>query len=150
MKFLNCTNLGIITVVCFIISSCGSKQKNHEEISSQKDCIAYIIRKDDSLGSIRNHACEAMSLSKSITQYVSGIDDLDFSNCPKSFVDAFAEHKKAWRNMKKVTDSLPNLRGEMHDVFDSISKTKYNEAFDPLLKDVWDTWAQIEQSMKSL
>ena len=46
--------------------------------------------------------------------------------------------------MTMVTDQYPNLRGEMHDLFDIIEKGKDSGAFKTHLKAIWDTWENVE------
>lgn len=48
-------------------------------------CVAEAIALDDSLGYIRNHASEAISLSQAIRQYAETIQKIDFSGCPQAF-----------------------------------------------------------------
>jgi hypothetical protein len=115
---------------------------------NEKECIDSVIRLDDSLGTIRNHACEKVALSISIKNYAEGIEKLNFKNCPAGFVKAFDIHRKAWIDMLKVTDRYPAMRGEMHDLFDQLEKTGDSVEFKMHLKMIWDTWAVIEKYIK--
>ena len=93
-----------------------------ESISNSKNCIKNIIAEDESLGKTRNHNCEKISLSETIRIYANGLEALDFAECPEKFSTAFQSHIKAWKEMIIITDKYPNLRGEMHDLFDEIEE----------------------------
>jgi|GEM_PF-122726 tetratricopeptide (TPR) repeat protein len=116
--------------------------------SESKICIDKAIAQDDSLGKIRNHASETMPLSAAIKQYAKGLARINFRDCPKPFSEAFDQHRKAWLELRTVTDQYPDLRGEMHDLFKQIEESKDGARFKPMVKKIWDTWARIEQAMK--
>ena len=115
---------------------------------SGQTCIEKIIALDDSLGTIRNHACKTISLSETIKQYTAGMNQFDFQTCPEAFTVAFKKHIAAWTDMLVVTNQYPELRGEMHDLFDQLEVGEQAELFKSLLKSIWDTWAEVEQAMK--
>jgi hypothetical protein len=117
--------------------------------AAERECIKEVTRLDDSLGVIRNHACEKISLSMSIKNYAGGLRKLNFKNCPAGFSKAFDTHTKAWMGMLKVTDRYPGLRGEMHSLFDQLEKSADSVEFKKHLKMIWDTWAGIEKYIKS-
>ncbi len=50
--------------------------------------------------------------------------------------------------MIPLAETHPELRGEMHVLFDKLEKCADAETFKPLLKAIWDTWAEIETAMK--
>ena len=110
------------------------------------DCVENILKKDDSLGTVRNHSCKEISLSKTITQYTSSLNRLDFSTCPEKFTTAFKLHITAWGEMIAVTNNHESLRGEMHDLFDKIETSSDSVIFKEKLKAIWDTWDEIEKS----
>ena len=111
-------------------------------------CITNVFAQDDKLGKIRNHACEKISLSETIDNYVAGLEAVDFSNCPTAFHQAFVNHMDAWKKMSVVTSKYGDMRGEMHDLFDSIEKNKEDEEFPKRLKAIWDTWSIVETTSK--
>ncbi|MFN0034398.1 MAG: hypothetical protein ACKVUS_04975 [Saprospiraceae bacterium] len=113
-----------------------------------KDCIAHAIALDDSLGKARNHACEAIGLSETIRQYATGMGKINHQNCPAAFTEAFKKHREAWLALIPITDQYPELRGEMHDLFKQIEAGEHAAQFKPLVKTVWDTWAEVEAAMK--
>lgn len=117
-------------------------------VAENKQCIEYIIAEDDSLGKIRNHACKEQSLSKTIHQYIEALNTLDTKDCSSEFNKAFNNHKKAWLNTLVVTDNHPNLRGEMHDLFALIETSKDSAEFKILVKNIWDTWAEVGKAIK--
>ena len=143
----------VIITILLLVTSCGeSKLNNNENNPDAKnitdDCIKMIITADDSLGSVRNNACREISLSQTIINYTAGLESLDFSNCPKPFSDAFQSHIKAWNNMLKETDNYPDLRGEMHDLFDQIKAGSDSTKFKILEAEIWSTWSAVEEAMK--
>ena len=120
-----------------------------EEVNlPESSCIEKIIAADSQLGKIRNHACEKQSLSLTISEYIAALKKLDYSGCPEAFVKAFNRHQQAWLDMIPVTDKYPELRGEMHDLFDIIERASDAETFKIRLKGIWDTWAEVEAAMK--
>ena len=138
--------LGFVCISLLIMNCTDKKKDNPISKDTAQDCITNVLKQDDSLGTIRNHACEAISLSATIDQYVSALNRLDFEACPESFHTAFKNHAEAWTKMEEFTTQYPDLRGEMHDLFDSIEKGKDSLSFKPLLKAIWDTWADVETS----
>lgn len=131
----------------FVLWTCNhqNRQKNEHfiTISKKLDCMEYIFSKDDSLGTLRNHSCEIISLSQTIKDYENGLKKLPFNNCPEEFSDAFMKHIEAWIKMGIYTERYSNLRGEMHDLFDSIEKIDQGE-FEILLAEIWSTWGKID------
>ena len=124
----------------------GFSCKSEKSKITAKDCVDAIMKKDDSLGTVRNHACEKISLSKTIASYTSSLNNLDFSSCPKSFTKAFELHIDAWNDMVTITNNHDSLRGEMHELFDKIEVSTDSVLFKQKLKTIWDTWEEIEKS----
>ena len=60
----------------------------------------------------------------------------------------FEKHREAWLALLPVTDQYPDLRGEMHVLFKQLESGRHAESFKPLVKTVWDTWAEIEAVMQ--
>lgn len=137
-----------ILFLVLIFMSCKQDQKTNSDFF-KKDCVNTIIKKDDSLGELRNNACKTISLSETILNYTSALDQLDYSLCPKTFAQAFRNHSQAWKEMTQVTDKHKNLRGEMHDLFNIIETSSDSSSFKPLLKNIWDTWEVVETSKNS-
>lgn len=132
--------------ICFCIISCKKEVKKEPVV--KLNCIETILKDDSELGTIRNHACEKVSLSKTIDNYVTSLQKLDYTNCSVEFTQAFLSHQHAWLSAKKVTNKHSELRGEMHDLFDAINKTADSTEFKVLVKDIWDTWAEVEKASK--
>ena len=134
-----------LTFLCFVlISGCKTSEEKKEAPISAEQCIKAVLEQDSILGNIRNHATETLSLSKTITNYTNGLNELDFNSCPPGFSEAFQAHIDAWIAMTTVTDNYSSLRGEMHDVFDQLELSKDSVAFKIKLKAIWDTWKTIE------
>ena len=144
----------VVIAGIFIISAC--KDSNSRQLpsspaqanTSTQDCMKRVIALDDSLGKLRNHACEKISLAETIRNYADGLQKIDFSNCPADFTAAFEKHRQAWLQLIPAVEKYPDLRGEMHDLFDGLEHGKDADAFKPLVKTVWDTWEEIETVMK--
>lgn len=107
-----------------------------------------VIALDDSLGKVRNHACETISLGETIRQYAAGMEKANYESCPPAFVAAFNKHREAWLAVLLVADQYPALRGEMHDLFKNLESGKDSAAFKPLVKSIWDTWGDVEKAVK--
>lgn len=135
-------------MACQQRSSSNQQTSNTPTVAEGKICIKKVMEADNHLGRIRNHACEKISLSATIKDYVAGMEKIDFQDCPASFSTAFKRHQQAWSDMLVVTDHYPDLRGEMHDLFDILEKEKDADQFKALLKQIWDTWAEVETAMK--
>ena len=141
--------LGLLAILILFLQSCQPKNIPVQHLEAKHEqCIQNIIANDASLGKIRNHACENISLTETIINYVDGIGELDFTQCPMTFLHAFDRHIKAWQEMTEVTDEYDSLRGEMHVLFDQIKKGPHAETFEVRLKKIWDTWADIEKFTK--
>lgn len=143
----------LIIFSLFMLPACNDDNRKKGETTKitavqQSECIRRFMSTDDSLGKIRNHACETVSLSKSIQQYVQALRKADYGICLPSFQEAVNKHLDAWQGILKITDRYPDLRGEMHALFDQLEKTKDSAAFKPLLDKIWDTWAGVEEYIK--
>ncbi len=134
-----------------LLTSCNTnvnKESNESEAANPTSCIDLIIQMDDSLGTIRNHACESIPLSETIENYVQSIRKLDFEDCPEKFSKAFEQHMDAWTNMISLTDQHPDLRGEMHELFDELKVSADSVEFNQKLQVIWDTWGEVENFIK--
>lgn len=139
----------IIILLCFALMACNNSSKKDKALTNKDAiCIDTILKTDGELGKVRNHACEQISLSKTIDNYTHSLQALDFEDCPKDFTLAFKAHINAWEDIKKVTDDYPELRGEMHDLFAEIENSKDSIEFKQLTKRIWDTWGDIETAAK--
>ncbi len=139
----------IIILVCSItIIACQNKSKSNNTKTTPSTCIQQVIAIDDSLGNIRNHACEKISLSQTIKNYSNALSKIDFSGCPTDFSESFHNHIRAWDDIIDVTNNHAHLRGEMHDLFDQIKESKDSTLFNSKVKSIWDTWADIEKNMQ--
>ena len=131
-----------------ILSCKKGRSSTHSDFVSKEECIKGILKQDDSLGKLRNVSCKQVSLSKSIADYTKEIGQFDYSNCPEALSKAFKTHKEAWNEMMVITNKYPDLRGEMHDLFDQIEIGSDSTQFKILLKNIWDTWADVETASK--
>lgn len=136
--------------------SCGNAESTEQapmspplsqEKVEERTCIQRIMAYDEKLGTIRNHGCETQSLSKTIQDYVNALENASFKGCPNTFKDAFDKHIEAWKATLVVTDKHPDLRGEMHDLFDELEKHEEDgAALTQAIKGIWDTWEEVEKA----
>ncbi len=136
----------IISTAILIVSCTPNNSKSADKLSPEQACIQNVLMLDDSIGAVRNHACETISIAETIRDYVAGMQSADFSNCPDVFKNAFEDHRQAWLNMIPLVEKYPTMRGEMHDLFDELEKGEDATEFEPLLKAIWDTWAEVEKA----
>ena len=139
---------------CFFFLACDNAEKKQPPAAkdqltlSQKEAIKKVIAADEAIGKVRNHACEKISLAETIQHYTDGLAAIDYSYCPEDFKKAFAKHRKAWLLLIPFVEKYPDMRGEMHDLFDQLEKGKDGETFKLMVNAVWDTWAEVEAAMK--
>lgn len=140
-------NLIIVGALIVLVFSCNENKstKNNTNNLSENNCIEKVLDKDSSLGRIRNHESEELSLSNTITNYVNGLRKINFKHCPSEFTQAFDKHIQAWIRMTTVTDKYPELRGEMHDLFKQIEIGSDSLEFKKRLDEIWNTWDEIEK-----
>jgi hypothetical protein len=142
--------IGIYLFGILLFLGCSNSKRDKQSLAlanqtnSKQTCIHRIIILDDSLGRVRNRICKTTSLSSAIRQYINAVDKFDLKNCPKDFIEAYKNHIQAWSDILTVTDQYPDLRGEMHDLFDELETGIYSDSFKTLLKLIWDTWKKVE------
>ena len=143
MKTISTLSLFVL-IYAFLLSCNSENPKPGPRNIMERNCMAKIIVLDDSLGRIRNHACEKIALSPTIKQYIASLHKLNDKNCPSDFNTAFDKHLDAWENILVVTDKYPDLRGEMTVLFKQLETGEHASEFIPLQKAIWDTWADID------
>ncbi|NNE33177.1 MAG: hypothetical protein HKN40_12495 [Winogradskyella sp.] len=127
---------------------CNCINRGTKHITLNKtNCIENVIEKDSEFGKLRNHQCETKTLHTTIIDYTEAMRNINFENCPETFSVAFKNHITAWDSMGEFTKKYSELRGEMHNLFDSIKKTNDSLQFKILLKDIWNTWTHVEKAM---
>ena len=126
----------------------GARHESDADSTSNELCIKHVVSFDDSLSSLRNHDCENMSMSESIYRYTSAIGSVSFEDCPDEFIRAYKRHQQAWLEMLRVTDKYTDMRGEMHQLFDSIQSGKDSTAIKERLRLIWSTWDEVKASAK--
>lgn len=138
----------IMKSLCIFLSLIllGCNSSNREEKSA--NCVKLVFEKDSVFGNIRNYDSEKVPLSEAITNYSNNSKSLDFSNCPKEFELAFRKHIDAWLDFTKVSDKHPTLRGELHDIFAEIEKSKDSTEFKSRLAQILETWKFVKEVSK--
>jgi hypothetical protein len=115
---------------------------------SPPKAVARILAADGVLGEARNHDCEGVSLETSVRRYVAGLDGLDFRSAPGDFAWAFARHRDAWEGAIPFFARYPDLRGELHALFDEIrhSSEKARLELERHEAEIRETWAEVKSS----
>lgn len=136
-----------------ILLGCNSSNKKDNTLLSNKEeksanCVKLVFEKDSVFGHIRNYDSEKVPLSNAINTYLNNSKSLNFSNCPKEFELAFRKHIDAWLDFTKVSDKHPTLRGELHDIFAIIEKSKDSTEFKSRLAQIVETWKTVEENAK--
>lgn len=149
MKKVYEIRLFLLIVTAFLLQSCDRRisrftEKNQVSITD-KQCINKVIAADDSLGKIRNLECKKHALSQTITSYTLAMRKIQKQDCPKEFSKAFDLHIQSWDNILVVTDKYPSIRGEMHDLFKQLEKSKDSIEFKKLQAEIWKTWVEVEK-----
>ncbi|MGH2667444.1 hypothetical protein [Flavobacterium sp.] len=141
----------IIATVCFL-SSCDRSiqrfQQQNQISEAERACVDKVIAIDDSIGKIRNKECQKLSLSQTISNYTDKMKKISTEGCPKEFSKSFNQHIDSWKNLLEVTDKYPEMRGEMHDLFKELEKSKDSAVFKKLKNVVWETWDLVEITSK--
>ncbi len=120
---------------------------NHLEYSS-KECIDRIMEQDSILGEIRNNAPKSISLSESISDYTNNSKALNFAHCPEEFKTSYEKHIEAWQDFIKVTDQYASLRGELHEIFAMIEKSKDSVEYKHHLNQIIASWELVVEESK--
>ncbi|MDU8887068.1 hypothetical protein RXV94_12935 [Yeosuana sp. MJ-SS3] len=141
----------LLLIVFFSILGCKESvvKKNNSDSSlemKRTECIERIFAKDSFLGNVRNHASEKIPLKDALNNYTSELESLDYTNCPENFISAFQDHINAWKKVAEISSKYPSLRGELHDIFLQLEKSKDSIELKSLVKQVWDTWSKVEES----
>ena len=149
-------NVYLVFLILITIGACKEKKEQapiqetvevETKIIINDPCVKAIIERDSVLGKARNHYPEKFPISAAVNNYVIELLTLDYTNCPIEFKTAFMQHVSAWKRTTPLLQRYDNLRGEMHDVFDQIETGKDSVEFKKLVKDIWDTWDAVEQSI---
>ncbi len=137
-----------LTLLLLGCISSSKKENTSHSIMEEKsiNCVKQIFKKDSIFGDLRNHDSERVSLSEAINNYSNNLKSLDYSYCPDEFELAFQKHAEAWLDFRKVSDKYPLLRGELHDIFSKIEKSKDSTEFKSSLKQILETWKLVEKN----
>lgn len=141
----------VIIFISLLVFGCNGHNKKNDSSASdverkRKDCVKQIFEKDSIFGNIRNHDSEKISISEAIHNYSKNLKSLNYSNCPEKFETAFRNHIDAWIDFRKVSDKYPLLRGELHDIFAIMEKSKDSTEFKSRLDQILETWKIVEES----
>ena len=125
---------------------CASRPKN-EDPPPEIGCMASVIKADERLALARNAAPREMPIGDAVRAYLEAFESLDMSECPPPFREAIRRHLGAWRETLPWLDAYPELRGELHEVFDVIGRDERNAEFRAAVGQIIQTWSQVEQAM---
>jgi hypothetical protein len=135
-----------IIFACLLLAGCRTRiaAPTPAQVAMQN-----VLAIDDKLGSARNHASETSSLEDAVREYVTALDAVDFTGCPPDFVEAFSAHRDAWEEALPFLEQFPEMRGEMHSLFEKLKADPMtNPEIETLDKRIWDTWADVEAAAR--
>jgi len=144
MRILLYLSLTLLLIGTALSCDSAAPEQSGPHNPLQRNCMSRIIVFDDSLGRIRNHACEKIDLSTTIKQYLKSCRAMNYKECPVAFNAAIEKHYAAWDNMLPLTDKYPDLRGEMTQLFKQLKTGEHAQEFIPLEKAIIDTWSDID------
>ena len=135
-------------VACLVLAACASSIPSKS--SRAAAAIRAVLEEDTRLGGVRNHAPESMPLAEAVGAYVRSLDAIDFGECPADFTAAFERHRDAWQESIPYLEEYPELRGEIHDLFDEIRAVSADARMriESIEKGIWDTWAEVEATVE--
>jgi len=140
-----CRLNALFMMLCLCMNS-GFAQQSEDNAAA----IRAVIKQDYQLGSIRNERPRHAPIAQAIKDYVAGLDALDLDGVPPDFKTALLRHRDAWFESIEFLRQYSQLRGELHEVFETIHAK--DEASHAGLLDVeaniWSTWAEVEVSMQ--
>jgi hypothetical protein len=134
-------------VACLLLAACATSAPSNS--SSAAAAIRAVLEEDTRLGGVRNHAPEAMPLAEAVGAYVRGLDAIDFGECPADFTAAFERHRDAWQESIRYFEEYPEMRGELHDLFDRIRgvSTDARMRIESIEQNLRGTWAEVEATV---
>ncbi len=112
--------------------------------------IKRILEIDKELGSKRNQRSRTVSIGVAVREYVANVKAIDLARCPRPFRKALENHLAAWTDSLKFFDTVPDLRGEMHSLFDKLrSEEATRESILEIEKAIWGTWMEVEKAQQA-
>lgn len=120
------------------------------DTSTAKQAIDRVLNMDALISQQRNLATHHVPIADAIRIYLTGLDAIDFEDCPQGFTSAFRKHRDSWEKSLAFFESHADLRGEMHDVLDKIREkgTDAATALDGHFKHIMDTWSEVESNQQ--
>jgi hypothetical protein len=129
---------------------CGKGEEHRNGAADPVGAIRAVLAQDEALGADRNHAPESQPISQAIRDYVAGLQGIDFGGCPEEFTRAFRRHIAAWQRSIPFFAQFDHLRGEMHDIFESIRQQEgeARAGLESAEEDIWGTWDEVEAAAR--
>lgn len=148
---LNRLQSSTFAILAAILSLAGTAAVGNaeNEASSYAAAIRAVIEQDSRLGKLRNHFSEDAPVARAVEEYVAGLDALDLEHCPPDFVRALHRHRDAWHGSIAFFEEFPNLRGEIHDVFEMIRARDHSSRarLEAVEAEILSTWVAVQNSM---
>ena len=115
---------------------------------AEERAVDRVLAEDARFGRARDEAPRLVPIAQAVEGYVAGLASVKLTDCPDDFAVAFTDHSQAWALMVPFLRRYPDLRGELHDVFEWLESEDNSEAeeFKKLLQAVWDTWKKVEEA----
>jgi len=152
--FLAIAGVWLVASVVLAVSGCGLERRSPEsggaiaerEPADYVTAIHDMLALDGELAVDRNHDSESVTIAEAIRRYVAGIDSADFSACPIDFREAFLWHRNVWEESIPFFERFPDLRGEMHLLFDEIRGrgAETQVELERIEASIWDSWLEVE------
>ncbi|NND44119.1 MAG: hypothetical protein HKN58_02260 [Xanthomonadales bacterium] len=133
-----------------LLASAGLPASEGDALGDAQAAIESVLEQDSRLGAERNEATRHMPIARVIEQYVAGLDALDLASCPEDFMLAMRRHRDAWQASVKFFEAYPELRGEMHEVFERIRAqgAAARSGLEGAEAAIWGTWAEVENAVQ--
>lgn len=114
--------------------------------------IDQVLALDSVLSKQRDRLPEKHTLATAVQAYVFGLENIDFSQCPDEFTQAFKHHREAWNNSISFFEKHDQRRGEMHAVIEEIRKLDSTVVaeLDQCMRPIFETWQQVEKAAKTV
>lgn len=123
--------LGTAAVILMIVAAIGvwgvqvAKRQAAAElaqrVATERSAIQAVLDKDDELSNVMKSATEPLKVETEddinryasfVEQYVASAREMDTSNCPRDFADAYTRHIAAWSDFAASMRAHPHIPSE--------------------------------------
>ncbi len=127
----------------------SSESRSTDQPSAARRAMMQVMEIDRVLAAQRDEMPESLPVADAVASYVSGLAAINFDECPDDFTDAYRRHRQAWEESIPFLKEHPQLRGEMHGLFDEIRQMdkSISEQLDRHLQAIGESWSDVETAM---